>query len=190
MQRTSRGSAFGNSPKSFRDNSAHHSGMMTGPGIRPSSWRKSACPAVPNPIGRGCGTTPCRAATPHSSRVAIPNSLPTPRMGSMHRHACSWCENSPSLRLHPPASLSQKAPSGSAWVHEIKHDGYRLMARTDGNRVRLYTRRGYDWSGKYPWIVEALRSLRVRSIVVDGEAVWAGKDGRSDFDMLHFLPCP
>ena len=59
------------------------------------------------------------------------------------------------------------------------------MARKDDNRVRLYTRRGYDWSGKYPWIVESLLSLRVRSIIVDGEAVWAGDDGKSDFDRLH-----
>ena len=86
------------------------------------------------------------------------------------------------LASPPPPSPSQKPPSGSAWVHEIKHDGYRLIARRDGNRVRLYTRRGYDWSDKYPWIVKALRSLRVRSIIVDGEAVWAGRDGKSDFD--------
>ena len=79
----------------------------------------------------------------------------------------------------------QSPPKGSAWVHEIKHDGYRLIARRDGNRVRLFTRRGYDWSGKYPWIVESLLSLRVRSVIVDGEAVWAGKDGKSDFDRLH-----
>jgi ATP-dependent DNA ligase len=46
------------------------------------------------------------------------------------------------------------------------------MARKDGNRVRLFTRRGYDWSDKYPRIVEALLSLRVKSIIVDGEAVW------------------
>jgi bifunctional non-homologous end joining protein LigD len=59
------------------------------------------------------------------------------------------------------------------------------MARRDGNRVRLFTRRGYDWSAKYPWIVESLLSLRVRSITVDGEAVWAGTDGKSDFDKLH-----
>jgi ATP-dependent DNA ligase len=64
---------------------------------------------------------------------------------------------------------SQKPPSGSAWVHEIKHDGYRMIARRDGNRVRLFTRRGYDWSAKYPRIVEALRSLRVHSII------WTGK---------------
>ena len=90
-------------------------------------------------------------------------------------------------RLHTPClpTPSEKPPSGSAWVHEIKHDGYRLIARRDGNRVRLYTRRGFDWSGKYPRIVESLLSLRVRSIIVDGEAVWAGKDGKSDFDKLH-----
>jgi hypothetical protein len=63
-------------------------------------------------------------------------------------------------------SPSPKPPSGSAWVHQIKHDGYRLIARREGNRVRLYTRRGYDWSGKYPWIVDSLLSLRVRSIIL------------------------
>src|ERR1700730_7539898 len=94
--------------------------------------------------------------------------------------------SSPTLASNPCLpSPSQKAPSGSAWVHEIKHDGYRLMARRDGNRVRLFTRRGYDWSAKYPWIVDSLLSLKVRSIIVDGEAVWCGKDGKSGFDRLH-----
>ena len=103
------------------------------------------------------------------------------------RHARSWGENPASPRLHTPClpTPSEKPPSGSAWVHEIKHDGYRLIARRDGNRVRLYTRRGFDWSAKYPRIVESLLSLRVRSIIVDGEAVWAGKDGKSDLDKLH-----
>jgi bifunctional non-homologous end joining protein LigD len=96
------------------------------------------------------------------------------------RHACGARFISPCL-----PSPCQKAPSGSAWVHEIKHDGYRLMARRDGNRVRLFTRRGYDWSAKYPWIVDSLLSLKVRSIIVDGEAVWCGKDGKSGFDRLH-----
>ena len=56
-------------------------------------------------------------------------------------------------------------------MHEIKHDGYRLIARRNGERVRLYTRRGFNWADLYPRIVEALRSLPVRSIVIDGEAV-------------------
>jgi hypothetical protein len=51
--------------------------------------------------------------------------------------------------------------------------------------VRLYTRRGYNWADRYPRILEALCSLRVRSIVIDGEAVWCGKDGKSDFGKLH-----
>jgi hypothetical protein len=66
-------------------------------------------------------------------------------------------------------SPSQKAPSGSAWVHEIKHDGYRLIARRDGNRVRLYTRRGYDWSGKYLGL--STRFCPSES----GQSFWTGK---------------
>ena len=114
-------------------------------------------------------------------------SLPTDLVASMDRHVRSWCVKSVPPRLIPPClpTPSQKPPNGSAWVHEIKHDGYRLIARRDGNRVRLFTRRGYDWSGKYPRIVDSLLSLRVRSIIVDGEAVWAGTDGKSHFDQLH-----
>jgi ATP-dependent DNA ligase len=70
-------------------------------------------------------------------------------------------------------------------VHEIKHDGYRLIARRTGDRVRLYTRRGYNWADRYPRIVDALLSLRAHSITIDGEAVICAKDGRSDFDRLH-----
>jgi bifunctional non-homologous end joining protein LigD len=76
------------------------------------------------------------------------------------RQSVCGCDRNPGAKIRfppgfiPPClpSPSQQAPSGSAWVHEIKHDGYRLMARRDGNRVRLFTRRGYDWSGKYPWM--------------------------------------
>jgi ATP-dependent DNA ligase len=70
-------------------------------------------------------------------------------------------------------------------VHEIKHDGYRLIVRRDGGRVSLFTRRGHDWSGRYPLIIDAARRLKVSSIVIDGEAVILGPDGRSDFDKLH-----
>lgn len=43
-----------------------------------------------------------------------------------------------------------KVPSGPDWFHEIKHNGYRLIVQREGKRVRLLTRRGYDWSGRYP----------------------------------------
>jgi bifunctional non-homologous end joining protein LigD len=70
-------------------------------------------------------------------------------------------------------------------VHEIKHDGYRLLVRRDDDRVRLFTRRGYDWTKKYPWIVESARKLKARSFLIDGEAVFCGADGVSDFNTLH-----
>jgi len=75
--------------------------------------------------------------------------------------------------------------SGPAWVHEIKHDGYRLIARRTDDRVRLYTRRGFNWADRYPRIVEALRFLRVRSITIDGEAVWCSRDGRATRRLHH-----
>jgi bifunctional non-homologous end joining protein LigD len=82
-------------------------------------------------------------------------------------------------------TFSAKAPSGRQWVHEIKHDGYRLVVRKDGRRVRLFTRRGFDWTERYPAIRIALRMLRVRSATIDGEAVCCGEDGIPDFDKLH-----
>jgi bifunctional non-homologous end joining protein LigD len=82
-------------------------------------------------------------------------------------------------------TASDRCKSGPQWIHEIKFDGYRLLARRNGDRVRLYTRRGYDWTDRYPLIVDALHSLRVRSVTIDGEAVWCGTDGRPDFDKLH-----
>jgi bifunctional non-homologous end joining protein LigD len=77
------------------------------------------------------------------------------------------------------------APSGPMWWHEIKHDGYRLMVRRTTSGVRIRTRRGYDWTARYPLIVEAAQRLRATSFVLDGEGVILRPDGVSDFDALH-----
>jgi len=76
-------------------------------------------------------------------------------------------------------------PAGPDWIHEIKHDGYRLTVHREGKRVRLFTRNGHDWSDRYPLIVEAALRVRIGSFVLDGEAVLLGVHGRSDFDGLH-----
>ena len=68
---------------------------------------------------------------------------------------------------------------------EIKHDGYRLIVQRDGKRVRLFTRNGHDWSGRFPLITEAALRNRNTSFVIDGEAVLLGVDGVSDFNGLH-----
>src|SRR3981081_1342278 len=53
-----------------------------------------------------------------------------------------------------------KPPIGAGWIHEIKHDGYRMMAQRAGERVRLITRNGYDWSERYPAVVKGDRPAR------------------------------
>jgi bifunctional non-homologous end joining protein LigD len=79
-----------------------------------------------------------------------------------------------------------KVPPGRDWIHEIKHDGYRLIVqKIDRQRVRLFTRNGHDWTDRYPLIVEAALRNRSSSFVIDDEAVLLGVDGVSDFDGLH-----
>jgi bifunctional non-homologous end joining protein LigD len=84
-----------------------------------------------------------------------------------------------------PCIPTRAAPAGPDWVHEIKHDGYRLQVRRDGDTVHLFTRRGYDWSGRYPSIAVTATLLRARSFTLDGEAVVCGPDGVAVFDALH-----
>jgi len=87
----------------------------------------------------------------------------------------------------PPClpTLGTKVPDGPDWLHEIKHDGYRLIVAREGKRVRLFTRSGHDWTDRYPLIVEAALKNRTTSFVIDGEAVLLGVDGISDFNTLQ-----
>jgi bifunctional non-homologous end joining protein LigD len=80
---------------------------------------------------------------------------------------------------------STTVPDGDCWLHEIKYDGYRLRVERAGDRVRLITKGGYDWSKRYPWIVEAALKNRQKHFVIDGEAVVLGVDGYSDFNALR-----
>jgi bifunctional non-homologous end joining protein LigD len=101
-----------------------------------------------------------------------------------------WRATSPAHR--PPGfiepclpTLAEMVRSGPLWVHEIKHDGFRFICRRDGNQVRVFSRRGHDWTGRVPRIAEALAKLRVKSVTIDGEGVACREDGVSDFDKLR-----
>ena len=82
-------------------------------------------------------------------------------------------------------SPAERPPVGPAWVHEIKHDGYRLMARRDAAGVRLLTRNGHDWTGRYPLIAQAVDALTVTSCLIDGEAVCCDDAGLAVFERLR-----
>ena len=81
---------------------------------------------------------------------------------------------------------AKEPPAGAGWIHEIKHDGFRILARRDKDRVRLATRNGSDFTARYPKIVTAVESLPVRSCVLDGEAIVVNEDGLSIFDILRY----
>jgi two-component system, OmpR family, sensor histidine kinase KdpD len=78
-----------------------------------------------------------------------------------------------------------RPPVGPQWIHEIKHDGYRLIARKRDDKVRLFTRRGYDWSERYPLIRGAVEAIETASAVIDGEAVCCDDTGVAVFERLH-----
>ena len=82
-------------------------------------------------------------------------------------------------------SKAPRPPAGPSWIHEIKHDGYRLMVRRDGARVRCYTKNGHDWADRFPAIVAAAHRLRTTSFLLDGEAVIPRANGMPDFNALR-----
>jgi bifunctional non-homologous end joining protein LigD len=77
-------------------------------------------------------------------------------------------------------------PSGGLWIHEIKHDGFRIIARKDGERVTLYSRPGNDLTRRFPPIARALTHLRCRSCIIDGEAVIFDDNGVTSFDHIRY----
>jgi bifunctional non-homologous end joining protein LigD len=83
------------------------------------------------------------------------------------------------------ATLADKAPQSDNWIHEIKFDGYRLQARLDNGKVKLLTRRGLDWTAKFPAIAEAVATLPATAALLDGELVVEGDDGVSSFSLLQ-----
>jgi bifunctional non-homologous end joining protein LigD len=93
-------------------------------------------------------------------------------------------------RATPPAgfikpcqpTLSDKAPSGTEWLHEIKHDGFVCKS---GDQVRLWSRNGRDWSREFSAVTEALAALNVDDIALDGEAMAHCRDGLPDFHGLR-----
>ncbi len=92
--------------------------------------------------------------------------------------------------IKPPAfqtpqlcTLVDSVPTGTAWLHEVKYDGYRALVSVAGGKAKVFTRSGLDWTAKFPHVAEAAAALPIRSALIDGEIV-AFKDGRPDFSTL------
>jgi bifunctional non-homologous end joining protein LigD len=105
---------------------------------------------------------PAPAALPRARRAALPQ------------------------RVEPQlATPATEPPAGDAWLHEIKFDGYRLLCRIEGERVRLSTRTGQDWTERLPSVARAVRALGVRTALLDGEVAVVLPDGTTSFHALQ-----
>jgi bifunctional non-homologous end joining protein LigD len=115
-----------------------------------------------------------RAAAVHPSRRSNEHTAPTGRRSALPAFV------EPCLAL-----LVDKPPDKPGWVHEIKFDGYRTQARIERGKVKLLTRRGLDWSAKFPAIARALAGIDADTALIDGEIVSEREDGVSDFGGLQ-----
>ncbi|MGB3745784.1 MAG: ATP-dependent DNA ligase, partial [Xanthobacteraceae bacterium] len=93
----------------------------------------------------------------------------------------------PGLGIIEPClpSPAKAPPSGPGWIHEIKHDGFRIMAWRDGAGVRLFTRNGNDFTARFPLAVAALAALPGRSFLIDGEAIVTNDKGLAVFELIR-----
>ena len=111
----------------------------------------------------------------------------SPTYGGMPWH------NPPRFRRNPPAGFIQPCrptlvanpPAGPGWLHEVKHDGFRTLARKQGERVEVWSCYGTDFTHKFSKIAEAVRGLPAESVLIDGEAVAFLPGGHSDFAALR-----
>ena len=117
----------------------------------------------------------------------------------MQWHSHSSVARSPPRRLYRARlpTLGHAVPFGSQWTYEIKHDGFRFICRRDGDRVRVFSRRGYDWTDRVPLIAQALAALRVKFVTLDGEGVVCNGDDLRCYELrpfgvrvVHGRPCP
>ncbi len=83
------------------------------------------------------------------------------------------------------ASPIDKVPTGSRWHHEIKFDGYRVQVHLANEDVKIYTRRGNDWTKRFKKVAEDARHISAASAIIDGEIVVPAADGTTDFSVLQ-----
>ena len=82
-------------------------------------------------------------------------------------------------------ALADRPPSGAGWLHEIKFDGYRVIARKDGASVRLWARTTSDYTKAFTRIRDAVAAMPAEHAVIDGEAVLIRPDNSFDFEGLR-----
>ena len=123
---------------------------------------------------------------------AASSPFPFPLVPVITRLVLQWRSTLARDRRRPPGFirpclpvLARQIPDGPEWIHELKWDGYRIIACRAGDRVCLWSRTGRNWSDAFPAVVAAIERLKVDNVTIDGEAVCLLPDGRPDFHALR-----
>ena len=82
--------------------------------------------------------------------------------------------------------LALRPPAGPGWVHEIKHDGFRILAKQNPDGIHLFSREGYDLAARFPLAAMAIAALPARSCLIDGEAIACDQNGLAVFEMIRW----
>lgn len=115
-----------------------------------------------------------------------PNSRSSEASGSFsERNRVKAATSAPAFQTPQLAYLAPQPPRGRQWVHELKLDGYRILARVHKGAVTLFTRGGGDWTSKFPEIADALKDKRLGEAMIDGEIVALTSQGLSSFQDLQ-----
>ncbi|MCS3502843.1 ATP-dependent DNA ligase [Bradyrhizobium japonicum] len=83
------------------------------------------------------------------------------------------------------ASSIDRVPAGDRWIHEIKFDGYRVQVHLANEAVKVFTRRGHDWTNRFRKVAEDAWHIKANSAIIDGEVVVPAADGSTDFSVLQ-----
>jgi bifunctional non-homologous end joining protein LigD len=146
-----------------------------GSAARPAAAGKSANGAGPaRPARAAKAAKSAKAAKPAKAAKAPPPRRKAGRLNPLPGHV--------EFQL---ATLMDAVPEGDAWLHEIKLDGYRAQATLERGRARIRTRRGHDWTARFPVVAAALARLDARTALLDGELVVLRPDGSTDFQALQ-----
>lgn len=126
----------------------------------------------------------------HSNKSAAENVKAAARKKSKARADPAHCAGArkaalPEFISPQLATATQLIPAGGGWVHEVKYDGYRILARIEAGAVRLFSRNRHDWTRKFPDVARALAGLPLENAWVDGEIVSLDAEGRSSFQALQ-----
>lgn len=132
--------------------------------------------------------TPSQAKTSRNGRATVKSTKKrTGRSGSVRVAKLDGARKVTQPTKFAPqlATLAAEAPAGDDWLHELKFDGYRLLAHVKNGRVRLITRRGKDWTHRFEPLAAAIAELPVKQAILDGEVVSLKNEGESSFQQLQ-----